>query len=519
MTPDDTELLRRYVREGAEDAFRELVQRYIGVVYHAALRQTGDARRAEDVAQEVFTLLAKKALVLEEHPVLIGWLFSTTRRVSWKMMRAERRRREREYWAQLDMEEDASSSRDWERLKPVLDAVLNQLKPAERDALLLRYFEEQTFVEMGRRFGVSEDAARMRVDRALQKLRGRLVKRGIASTAGALATLLASHAVGATPSGLASSVSATALSQSVTGGFFAMLAKLVLMTKTQTAILCGLATLLMMGAVWQRQKDREVELSVAIEGGRGEELQAALKQIELQITQLQGTRPLPVQTTLTPEQQEKKRESLLTNRKLFDPRYAALYRHLHLAPSDLEKLKDLLAERGWDQTVELSFARKNGLAEMRNIETRLVMAAASVEVNARIRALLGETSYAYFERYDRSSVLRNLFSRFTEELEYLGVPMSDEQMDLFTDLAYVHMRDGLDRWREGGGPQISAEMSEKAATFMTPRQLERLKAAQEEFDARLKISAMNRAAAEQGRVIVTQHTAKYYPKCPVDDRD
>jgi len=521
MTPDDAELLRRYVHEGAKDAFGDLVQRYLGVVYHAALRQVGgDTHRAEEVAQEVFTLLARKAAGLTEHPMLIGWLFSTTQRTAWRLLRTEHRRvqREHEAWKLSEAADLESDEAKWNALRPVLDEVINQLKPAERDALLLRYFQEQTFSEIGLRFAVSEDAARMRVERALEKLRSRLVRRGVSSTAGALALLLANNAVAATPGGLATSVTATALSQAAAagGGIATLTVKLFLMTKTQMAVLGGTMVLLAIGVAWQSQKSFHTGQELTTERKCGDELRAALKKVEQEIHEANGARPLQAGAALTPEQQEKKRQRLLSSRKTFDRQYAALYRHLRLPPGDLEKLKDLLAERMWEGSVELSFARKNGLNELRNIESRQLMAAASVEANERIRAFLGDANYAYFERYDQSAPLRNLFSRFTDELEFMGSPMSDAQMDQFTDQAQAYMRDGLDKWREGGGPAISEEMLGKAAGFMTPTQMERLKAAQEELDARIKIAALNRIAAEQGQVTVTEHMSKYYPKCPVD---
>ena len=519
MTPDDAELLRRFVCDGAKDAFGGLVQRHLGVVYHAALRQVGgDAHRAEEVAQDVFTLLARKAPALVEHTMLIGWLFAATRRTAWRLMRSEQRRLQREHVAWMINEATAGANEaDWENLRPLLDEVVNQLKPAERDALLLRYFQEQPFSEIGQRFAVSEDAARMRVERALEKLRARLVRRGVTSTSAALALLLANNAVAATPSGLATSITTAVLTKAVAGGGFAILVtKLFLMTKTQVAVLGGLLALLAVAMTWQWQANTEIAQQYQLEQRRSDELERSVLALQKEIAEAKGTRPLTLTTTLTPEQQEKKRQRLLTSRKLFDSQYAALYRRLHLPPVELEKFKDLLAEREWEAMVELSFARKSGLDEMRNIETRQFQAAANVEGNERIRAFLGEANYAYFEHYDQSATLRNLFSRFTDELELLGAPMSDEQMDKFAELANTNMREGMDKWREGGGPAISEEMMAKAAGFMTPRQMERLKAAQEEFDARIKIAVLNRTAAEQGKVTVTEHMSKYYPKCPVD---
>ena len=81
---DDAELLRRYVEEGANDAFSELVQRHINFVYSAALRQlNGDAHLAADATQLAFTDLARKAKSLLDHRMLAGWLFTSTASVTY----------------------------------------------------------------------------------------------------------------------------------------------------------------------------------------------------------------------------------------------------------------------------------------------------------------------------------------------------------------------------------------------------------------------------------------------------
>src|SRR4051812_17547708 len=93
----DAELLRRYAAEKSEAAFAELVTRHLDLVYSAALRQvTGDAHAAQDIAQVVFATLARKAATLTAHPVLEGWLYTTTHLAAAKFRRTEARRRERE---------------------------------------------------------------------------------------------------------------------------------------------------------------------------------------------------------------------------------------------------------------------------------------------------------------------------------------------------------------------------------------------------------------------------------------
>lgn len=216
---DDQSLLQRYVLERSETAFAELVQRHLGLVYFAALRQTGDRAAAEDVTQEVFTDLARKARSLHGRATLTGWLYTSTRYAALHARRGEQRRRRRETEAHVMQEVMRTDGRppDWERLRPLIDDALHVLDTAEREAVLLRFFQNRAFAEIGLALSVSEDAARKRVDRALDKLSGILSRRGVTSTAVALATALSAHAAGLPPSGLAASVTGTALASLGTG--------------------------------------------------------------------------------------------------------------------------------------------------------------------------------------------------------------------------------------------------------------------------------------------------------------
>ncbi|HTT55664.1 MAG TPA: TonB family protein [Opitutaceae bacterium] len=218
---DDSSLLQRFAESGSQDAFAEVVRRHLDLVYSAALRRVGgDAHLARDVSQQVFIALARRAAALARHPVLTGWLYTTTHYLASKAVRAERRRRIREQTAQAmnDLLSSPGPETDWTRLRPALDDAMLELGTRDREAVLLRFFRGRPFGEIGVRFGLSENAARMRVDRALEKLRARLARQGVASTAAALALLLGENAVGAAPAGLAASVSGAAVAGAAAGG-------------------------------------------------------------------------------------------------------------------------------------------------------------------------------------------------------------------------------------------------------------------------------------------------------------
>src|SRR5436190_4461788 len=218
MMTDDSQLLRRYTEERAEPAFGELVTQHIDLVYSAALRVLGgDRHLAEDVTQTVFADLARKAKSLPRDVVLAGWLYRHTCFTAAKAVRAERRRHIREKTA---MEMNAlhdDTEPNWEQIVPLLDEAMNQLSTSDRDAIVLRFLKRQDFRAVGAALGVGEDAAQKRVSRALEKLRTFLTRRGVALTATALGTKLATEAVVAAPMGLAVSVTATSLAGAAVG--------------------------------------------------------------------------------------------------------------------------------------------------------------------------------------------------------------------------------------------------------------------------------------------------------------
>jgi DNA-directed RNA polymerase specialized sigma24 family protein len=133
---DDQQLLRQYAADGSEAAFGELVGRYVNLVYSAALRRTGgDIHLAQDVAQMVFTDLARKASSLPRGVVLGGWLHRATSYATAQLLRSERRRQAREQEAVAMNALTSEPAPDWEQIHPLLDEALDRLGAADRDAL------------------------------------------------------------------------------------------------------------------------------------------------------------------------------------------------------------------------------------------------------------------------------------------------------------------------------------------------------------------------------------------------
>jgi RNA polymerase sigma factor (sigma-70 family) len=213
---NDNELLQEYVRLGSEAAFTQLVERHVNMVYSAALRETGDGRLAEELTQLVFVQLSSKASGLVSHPALAGWLYTCVRLTAKNARRSEegRNRRHLEYHMSQLLAESPESA--WQQLRPVLDQTLHELGEKDRTAIVLRFFESLSLQQVGMQLGLSENAARMRVERALRKLRDRLSKRGITSSTSALAAAMVLGAALTAPSALAGSIATTVVSLGIT---------------------------------------------------------------------------------------------------------------------------------------------------------------------------------------------------------------------------------------------------------------------------------------------------------------
>src|ERR1017187_9414284 len=215
MPNDDLTLLREYARCNSEDAFAALVSRHIALVYSVALRQVGDPHLAEEITQAVFIILARKADSLGPKTILPGWLCRTARYASANALTIQRRRQRREQEAHMQSQLDPkqtdlsrgseAEAETWRQIAPLLDGAMEQLGQKDHDAVVLRFFENRNFKDVGAALGASEDAAKMRVNRALEKLHRFFSKRGISSTTAIIAGAVSANSVQAAPVALAKS--------------------------------------------------------------------------------------------------------------------------------------------------------------------------------------------------------------------------------------------------------------------------------------------------------------------------
>ncbi|HEX2860043.1 MAG TPA: RNA polymerase sigma factor [Lacunisphaera sp.] len=214
---DDANLLREFAVRRDEASFRLLVERRIGFVYAINLRRLRNPHLAQDATQAVFVALARKAETVARCPSLAGWLHRSSCYESRNLMRTQINRMARESEAQrlgttVAATPDAGPPGE---LEAMLDEVLNQLPEPDRDAILARFFSDRSYAEIGAALNLSENAARMRVDRALGRLREHLERRGFKSSAVVLAGLLPACASAAVPGGLALTITHAALAGSV----------------------------------------------------------------------------------------------------------------------------------------------------------------------------------------------------------------------------------------------------------------------------------------------------------------
>jgi RNA polymerase sigma factor (sigma-70 family) len=273
---EDSQLLSRFAKERSESAFGELVTRHLPLVYSTALRQTaGDSHFAQDIAQLVFADLARKAPSLSEKVILAGWLHRGTIFAARQILRGENRRRLREQHAVImNAISSESESADWQQIRPILDEALDRLDKTDRDALLLRFFEQQSLAQIGTTLGGTEDAVRKRIARALEKLRAILQKRGVTTTAAVLSATISTNAIQAVPTGLATTLTTASLTAAVGSGATLTLLKIM----TATPLKLGIVALVLAGTVTACLVQHQAQVRLRDEN----------QSLQQQITQLQN---------------------------------------------------------------------------------------------------------------------------------------------------------------------------------------------------------------------------------------
>jgi RNA polymerase sigma factor (sigma-70 family) len=253
MMIDDMDLVREYARSKSEEAFATLVSRHVNLVYSIAVRQVRDAQLAEEITQTVFIILARKAASFTSTTVVSGWLYSTARYACAKALNMQRRRQHREQEAYMRAQLDETRSDAWIQIEPVLDTAMAQLGEKDHNAVVLRFFDGRNFKDISATLGTTEAGAKMRVNRALEKLRKFFIARGISLSAAAIGGVISANSVQAAPIGLATSVTVAAVKGTgVTTSTLTLInaiLKIMAWTKLKAAVVVGAIAILAVGTV------------------------------------------------------------------------------------------------------------------------------------------------------------------------------------------------------------------------------------------------------------------------------
>lgn len=426
---DDAQLLRRYAEDRSEAAFAELVQRHLGLVYHAAARQLGsDAHLAADVTQNVFLLLAQRARGLLGHPSLAGWLYATTRRKVAETRRAEERRRARETAAQLMHVVNQTDAVGWERLRPVIDDTLSELDAADREAVLLRYFEQQPFAKIAVHLRLTEAAAHKRVERALDKLRQRLARRGVTSTPLALTAALGAQAASAAPVGL----DAIVVNSVLTAGTPLAVASFLTLMSTKTTVTMAALAVMAAGGFALRQ--------AGARSAAAEELDALMATTKALMTEAQqaraGAESRPVLATSArpsslpgPGEVASREESRTFLRE--HPELRAAFA-AHLRAQLLDENAEIIATLRLD--AEEAERLVTVLAKGRTVaigQHQLTLSERDFnsprEFGDEIRAVIGESGYQKYSEVQRQITARSLAREMIKALYATPTPLTAAQ--------------------------------------------------------------------------------------------
>lgn len=439
---DTQQILAQYVATGSEPAFRELVTRYVDLVYSAAVRMVnGDTHLAEDITQTVFADLARLARTMSREAMLGGWLHRHTCFVASKTMRSERRRQERERQAvEMNALEDHSAA-NLALIAPVLDEAVNQLGTEDRTAIMLRFFEQQDLRSVGEALGSNEEAARKRVDRALDKLQSLLKVRGVTLSGTALATTLVASSVTAAPAGLALTVATVALTTAAAGtGTTLTILQIMSMTKLKVGIITAvLAASITIPVVIQHQAQTKLTAAseaLRLQTERTDQLAAENQRLTQLAKQTQPAAPVDPSLELLRLRGEVARlrhevanERVRTNgpsalsgiqadpamwKVIRDQQkvgmasiYKDFVKKLDLPKEQAEKLNDLLADNVMENIDHITAVLRDGMTPA---QMEPIFAGQEAALLEKIQTLLGPEALPQYQEYTK-----RLLSNITAE--------------------------------------------------------------------------------------------------------
>jgi len=519
--PDDITLLKEYAG-GDESAFTALFKRHVHLVYSAALRQTRNPSHAEEVTQAVFILLARKAKSLSPKTVLSGWLYQAARLTTASLIKREirRQRREQEVYMQTLTKPETSL---WEQIAPLLDEAMGRLGEQDRNAIVLRFFENRTPQEVAAALALNEVTARKRVSRALEKLRTLFAKRGVVLTTAIIAGTISGNSVHAAPAALANSAMAVTIAKgAMAGGSTLPLVKgaVKIMAWTNTKVVIGASVVVLLAvqhhenaaqagqiAAARQQLSGQAE-ALAAEESRAQELEQQTAGIlETESSQQkdlerlrarskaggQGSRSLAgahapstllAATLSDPDAREALRRQLFTASRT---RLTPLIEGLKLKKPEAEKLLGIGADRGL-KNLETAVAFTEGtLTAEAAVQTE---ADTERDANGQIRLLLGDEGFAGYQEYQQEFPARALVDQFNKQLgpfpisafqrEALARVIEAEPSEVASGLAgdftvrELVSPDGLEG-RFAAQAESNQRILQAAAGFLSPEQVESLR--------------------------------------------
>ena len=518
LASDDTELLREYALRNSETAFATLVSRHLDMVYATALRHVGNHHQAQEIAQAVFVILARKARSLGPKTILAGWLFQTARLTAKNHMRAEIRRARREQEAYIQSNSSEDSSEAWRQITPLLNELVGSLREKDRNAIVLHFLEGKEYKEVAAAVGGSEAAAQMRVSRALEKLRGMFAKRGVAVTAVALGGMISACGTQAAPLGMAAQVAATAAQgASLTASTLSLVkGTMNIMAWTKARLAAGAGVVALLAAQYHADLVQARNLAGARESlsaGKSEfaEQEARIAELGQETASILETR-ISQQKELSRLRARRKTDRstpaaspavTLLSAKLQDPasrdalrqgladgarfRLAPLLEALKLEPADRDKLIQLDADWGLKNLETVAAAAEGRMTAEAAARSE---AEAGRDGTNQIQLLLGETGLAKFEECQQTFPARALIEQFDKQLgvfplnaiqrSALSQLILAEPLDVTSGLAgdltvrsLVFPGELNQRFDQEAG--VNARLLQEAGAFLTPEQVESLK--------------------------------------------
>jgi RNA polymerase sigma factor (sigma-70 family) len=446
QSKSDAQLLREYAEQGDDAAFTEIVNRHTNLVYSAALRQVESPDLAAEICQQAFIGLARGAQSLlprlTHEASLAGWLCRSARNLWLNLRRDEFRRHTREKQAMEQHESTSETAPDWDQLRPVLDGAMDELNESDYEALVLRFFKNQDLRTVGQALGVNDDTAQKRISRALDKLRERLARRGITTTAGALSLVIAANAVHAAPTGLTATISSatTFAGSTAAATTTTAITKTIAMTTLQKTVIT--ATVAVLAGAGMYEARRAAQLRDQVQALQQQQAPLTEQIQRLQSERAEATNRLATATAeiaqLKSGQNQAELLKLRGQAGTLRQQLVSLQAKINLPSSGLEKImadpamKEMVDQQA-RREIKLRYAdlfRELKLSPER-IEKFAVAYANSglthsdTDIESRLRSLLGDDSYVRFKEFTQEVPARTTVKLLNSQLG--ASQLTDEQ--------------------------------------------------------------------------------------------